>query len=233
MNIFVTATRGTKSDFAHRPLGRSFQRMSSDSTLRLAVVENNRQGLSKVFNRFITEDIRGHNVVFVHDDLWLDDMFLSDRIRAALEMFDVVGVAGNQRLVSGAPAWHVKNDEMEWDTEFLSGIVSHGAGPFGAPSVYGPTPAPVQLLDGVLIAARVSALLDAGVRFDERFDYHFYDLDFSRQANLAKLSVGTWPIAVTHTSPGAFGTSGWQEGLKLYRDKWGAIAEGDSQQTCR
>jgi len=215
MNIFITATRGTKKEFAQRPLGRSFQRMSSDSTLLLAVVENNREGLPAVFNRFIHEDVREHNLVFLHDDLWLDDMFLSDRIRVALEMFDVVGVAGNRHLIPHAPAWHVKNELMEWDTGFLSGIVSHGEGPLGAPAVYGPTPAPVELLDGVLMAARASALLDSGVRFDERFD-------FSRQANCAKLKVGTWPIAVTHTSGGAFGTPRWKQGLKLYRDKWGA-----------
>jgi GT2 family glycosyltransferase len=221
MNILVSATKYSKAKFAQRPLGLSFQRMSFDKTLRLAVIENNQQGLPVVFNRFIDEAFRDHNLVFLHDDLWLDDMFLSDRIRAALSTFDVVGLAGNRHLIPNAPAWHVKGDQMEWDTEFLSGIVSHGPSAFGAPSLYGPTPAPVELLDGVLIAARASALLDSCVRFDERFDFHFYDLDFSRQANLAKLKVGTWPIAVTHSSGGAFGSEGWKNGLKLYREKWG------------
>jgi GT2 family glycosyltransferase len=221
MNILITATRHSKAEFSQRPLGLSFRRISFDNTVSLAIVENNQQGLPKVFNRFIDEGLREHNLVFLHDDLWLDDMFISDRIRAALSNFDVVGLAGNRHLLPDAPAWHVKNDQMEWDVEFLSGIVSHGPNPVGPPSVYGPTPAAVQLLDGVLIAARASALLDSGVRFDERFDFHFYDLDFSRQANVANLKVGTWPIAVTHTSGGNFGLPSWKKGLELYREKWG------------
>jgi GT2 family glycosyltransferase len=84
----------------------------------------------------------------------------------------------------------------------------------------------VQLLDGVLLAARASALLDAGVCFDQRFDFHHYDLDFSRQANAAGLRVGTWPIAVTHASGGAFGSAAWNRSLALYREKWPAAARG-------
>src|ERR1035437_847150 len=194
--------------------------MSFDPPLQYALVEDNRTGLPAAFNRFLVEELREHHLVFVHDDVWIDDLFFSDRIRAALDSFDVVGLAGNRRLLPGVPAWHVKNDQMEWDHEFLSGIVCHGAQPFGAPSVYGPSPAPVQLLDGVLLAARASALLDSGVRFDERFDFHFYDLDFSRQANAAGLRVGTWPIAVTHASGGAFGSPAWNRSLALYRAKW-------------
>ena len=223
MVTLITATRLSKAEFARGPLGLSLQRMSFDPTLQLALIEGNEEGLPKVFNRFIDEALREHVLVFLHDDLWIDDVFFSDRIRAALETFDVVGLAGNRRLLPGVPAWHVKNNEMEWDSEYLSGVVCHGPQPFGAPSVYGPTPAAVQLLDGVLIAARAATLLDAGLRFDERFDFHFYDMDFSRQANAANLKVGTWPMAVTHVSGGAFGSEAWQKGRDLYWEKWGRI----------
>jgi GT2 family glycosyltransferase len=224
MVIVIAATRVSRAEFLERPTGRSLARMSFDPTLQYAVIENNQAGLPAAFNRFIVEEMRQHALVFLHDDVWIDDLFFSDRIRAALDTFDVAGLAGNRRLLPGASAWHVKNDAMEWDSEFLSGIVCHGAQPFGAASVYGPTPAPVQLLDGVLLAARASALLDAGLRFDERFDFHFYDLDFSRQANAAGLKVGTWPIAVTHASGGGFGSPAWNRSLALYREKWPAPA---------
>ena len=223
MVTLITATRLSKAAFAQGPLGLSLQRMSCDPTLQLALIENNTEGLPTVYNRFITEPFRDDLLVFLHDDLWIDDVFLSERIRAALATFDVVGLAGNRRLLPGVAAWHVKNNEMEWDSENLSGVVCHGPQPFGAPSVYGQTPAAVQLLDGVLLAARASALLDAGVRFDERFDFHHYDLDFSRQANAAGLKVGTWPMAVTHVSGGAFGSEAWAKGRDLYWEKWGRI----------
>lgn len=195
--------------------------MTFDTSVRLAVIEHNQLGLPVVYNRFIDESFRNHEMVFIHDDVWLDDMFISDRLRTAFQSFDIVGLAGNRRLIAGAPAWAAGSDRMEWDTENLAGIVSGGQTPFGEPKIFGPTPSPVELLDGLLIAARVSALLDAGVRFDERFDFHFYDLDFSRQANLAHLKVGTWPIAVTHASGGAFGSPAWKKGLEIYRNKWG------------
>jgi GT2 family glycosyltransferase len=222
MLIAITATRLSKAAFPQSPLGRSFERMSFDRSMKLVLVEENRLGLPTVYNTFLNETFREHDLVFLHDDLWLDDLFFSDHIRRALDTFDIVGLAGNRRLLPNAPAWHVRNDEMEWDSDNLSGIVCHGPQPFGAPSIYGPTPAAVQLLDGVMIAARASTLLDAGLRFDERFNFHFYDLDFSRQANAANLNVGTWPIAVTHVSGGSFGSLAWQRDLALYREKWGS-----------
>ena len=223
MLIVVSATRLPAAEFAVCPLGQSLQRMSFDPELQLGLIERNSQGLPKGYNQFIVEGLRQHELAFVHDDVWIDDIYFPRRIREALQTFDVVGLAGNRRLVPGSPSWYVKNSMMEMDTEFLSGVVAHGEKPFGAPSVYGPTPAPVHLLDGVVLAARVSTLLDAGVRFDERFDFHFYDMDFSRQAVAAGLKVGTWPVAVTHASGGAFGTEAWREGMDLYLDKWGRI----------
>jgi len=184
------------------------------------VSTENKLGLPAVYNQVINEHYREHQAVFLHDDIWLDDIFVAARLRAGLENFDVVGLAGNSVLHSDASSWFARDDTMECDWENVSGLVCHGAAPFGPPSVYGSTPARVQLLDGVLIAARISSLLDAGVRFDERFDFHFYDLDFSRQANAAGLTVGTWPISITHASGGAFESDAWKRGLILYRDKW-------------
>jgi hypothetical protein len=216
----VTASRMNAEAFAQSPLAQSARRLANCQTVRLNAFLENKLGLPLLYNRFLTEEHRDDLAVFVHDDLWLDDFFFADRIRAGLEAFDVIGLAGNRRLVPGAAAWHVKNEQMEWDAEWISGAVCHGKQPLGQPSIYGPTPAPVQLLDGVLLAVRVSKLLDAGVRFDERFSFHFYDLDFSRQANSASLKVGTWPIAVTHVSGGGYGSESWLQELAAYRAKW-------------
>jgi len=220
MLIFVTATRKTRSEFDEGPLGQSLRRMTFDNSLILSVKTENKIGLPAVYNEVISEQNRGRQAVFLHDDVWLDDIFAAARIRAGLDNFDIIGLAGNRVLHPDAPTWFVSDDTMQWDFDNLSGIVCHGANPFGRPELYGSIPARVQLLDGVLIAARISSLLDAGVRFDERFDFHFYDLDFSRQANAAGLTVGTWPISITHASGGAFGSDGWKRGLELYRKKW-------------
>ncbi|MCL1926774.1 MAG: glycosyltransferase family protein [Syntrophorhabdaceae bacterium] len=220
MLIIVTATRYSQSDFDQSPLGRSLQRIAFDKSLYLSVSAENKLGLPVIYNKVIAEQYREHEVVFMHDDIWLDDIFFAPRIQAGLNSFDVIGLAGNRILRPDSPAWHVKDDTMRWDAENLSGIVCHGDAPFGQPAVFGPFPARVQLLDGALIAARISSLLDSGVRFDEHFDFHFYDLDFSRQANNAGLKVGTWPISVTHVSGGAFGSDDWERERKIYQEKW-------------
>ena len=228
MLIFVTATRKSRTVFDECPLGRSLRRISFDKSLVLSLWPENTLGLPVVYNQVITEEHQEHKVVFLHDDIWIDDIFFSWRILAGLENFDVIGLAGNRILRPEAPAWHVKDDSMQFDFENLSGVVCHGSSSFGTPSVYGAAPARVQLLDGVLIAARVSSLLDAEVRFDERFDFHFYDLDFSRQANAAGLAVGTWPVAITHVSGGGYGSDAWKRELELYRAKW-RLADSEQQ----
>ena len=67
--------------------------------------------------------------------------------------------------------------------------------------VFGPAPMPVQLLDGVFLAARADTLRRSGVRFDPCFAFHYYyDLDLSRSARRAGLSLGTWPLPLVHAT---------------------------------
>ncbi len=89
------------------------------------------------------------------------------------------------------------------------------------PSAGGPS-----LHRGVRVRARFFAVrsryaMDAGLRFDTRFEFHFYDLDFCRGARKLGLSVGTWPIDLTHQSGGAYGSPSWHAGHARYMDKWG------------
>ena len=91
----------------------------------------------------------------------------------------------------------------------------------GKVGFFGPIVAQVELLDGVFIAARKSTLRKSGVRFDERFDLHFYDMDFCRTATKAGLRLGTFPLAVTHRSNGDFFTAEWDDNYQRYFKKWG------------
>ena len=222
----VSATRLSESDFWSRSaLGLSLRRLSRDSRLVPRVAFENRRGLSEVFNERI-ETATADLLVFVHDDVWLDDFFLADRVVDGLAAFDVIGVAGNRRRVPRQPAWAFVGNNAQgrlvWDDrQFLSGAVAHGAKPFGAISLFGNAPAECELLDGVFLAARLSTLQAHAVRFDPAFDFHFYDLDFCRSARAAGLRLGTWPIAMTHQSGGAFGNERWSQRHRQYLEKWG------------
>ncbi|MGB3071148.1 MAG: glycosyltransferase [Ottowia sp.] len=223
--IISSATRLPAEKFwQESALGQSLRRLSFDDRLRASVAFENTQGLPTIYNRLIQEAPAGSLLVFVHDDVWLEDFFFPQRIAEGLQVFDAIGVAGNRRRVRNQPAWCFVNDRFIWDERsHLSGSVAHGAAPFGPVTCFGPAPAECELLDGVLLAAKRDVLVENGVTFDERFSFHFYDLDFCRSLRAKELRLGTWPIALTHQSGGSFGSPAWRAGREAYLRKWEAI----------
>lgn len=220
----VSATRLSEEEFWRgSALGVSLRRLASDGRLTPQVTFANGTGLPAIYNARITAQNPANILVFVHDDVWLDDYFLADRVVAGLESFDVIGIAGNRRRVSGQRAWHfVAAPGQPQDQASLSGAIAHGRNPFGRVSTFGPLPAECELLDGVFLAARLRSLLDRSVRFDPVFDFHFYDLDFCRSARRAGLRLGTWPVCMTHQSNGqAFESPAWMNAYAKYLKKWG------------
>lgn len=223
--IIASATRLPAEKFwQESALGYSLQRLAFDSRLSAQVAFENTEGLPAVYNRLIREAPPGSLLVFVHDDVWLDDFFFSHRIADGLQAFDAIGVAGNRRRLRNQPAWCFVNEQFDRDDPSnLSGSVAHGKMPFGPVSYFGPAPMECELLDGVLLAASRDTLAENGVTFDERFSFHFYDLDFCRSLRAKGLRMGTWPIALTHQSGGGFGSPAWRAGREAYLRKWEAI----------
>ncbi|MCZ7563106.1 MAG: glycosyltransferase [Burkholderiales bacterium] len=218
----VCATRLSEPEFWNKSaLGWSLRRLKHDTRLVAHVAFENRRGLPDVFNARIEAPDGDDTLVFMHDDAWIDDYFLVDRLIDGLERYDVIGVAGNRRRVQRQPAWAFVDDKFTWDDELnLSGSVAHGTHPFGRVATYGTTPAECELLDGVCLAAKKSVLVGNDVHFDPRFDFHFYDMDFCRRARQRGLRLGTWPICLTHQSRGKFGTPQWIAKYQVYLQKW-------------
>lgn len=219
----VCATRHSREAFWNQSaLGQSLRRVAHDTRLQPRVYFENQRGLPELYNERIAAPDASPLLVFIHDDVWLDDFFFPEHVSAALNAFDVVGVAGNRRRAPGQPSWAFPSLEFKWDDRAnLSGTVAHGPTAFGVVSPFGPTPAACELLDGVMLAVRRDLLLERQVRFDERFRFHFYDMDFCRTARGAGLRLGTWPIAITHQSEGGFASNGWAESYAAYIAKWG------------
>jgi hypothetical protein len=212
----------SKDDFwSKSPLGLSLKRLTHETRLAVFVAYENRRALPVVFNSRISAQNNHDILAFIHDDVWLDDYFLVERIIEGLKAYDVIGVAGNRRRLPNQPSWLFIDQNQTWDDRsFLSGSVAHGVHPFGTISYYGPVPAECELLDGVFLEARKSTLTDNGVSFDPVFDFNFYDMDFCRCVKQKNLRIGTWPISFTHQSAGEFGVTSWQEKYLLYCEKW-------------
>lgn len=222
----VCATRLAAEEFwATAPMGISLSLLKTISPrIRCEIAFSNTEGLPEVYNRVIAAAKHTDILVFVHDDVWLDHKLFIAALDAGISRFAVLGVAGNTRVQQGQPGWafkSIENGHFVWDWGYLSGAVWHGH-MHHQPELthYGPCPAHCELMDGVFLAARGRTLKRRKVKFDTRFDFHFYDLDFCRSARTSGLSLGTWDIPLTHESAGIFGGDGWTRNLALYREKW-------------
>jgi len=220
---FVCATRCREAEFhTCTALGRSLK-LYPFPYVELRLFAENAAGLPVCYNRALDEARDAPAIlVFVHDDIHLCDFFWPDRLTEALARFDFVGLAGNRRRLPLQPGWLFLNLQFEHDTRaHISGVVGHGKGfPPEVVTVFGPPLQEVKLLDGLFLAARSDTLNSRGIRFDERFDFHFYDLDICRAIEAAGLRMGTAALSVVHESRGNFGSQGWKIGYLKYIEKW-------------
>lgn len=226
---FVCATRLSSEEFfASAPLGRSlpfYRTFPRGQQIELRLFKNNAVGLSTVYNTAIDEARTDPAIlVFIHDDVYLNDFYWAEHLMDGLRAFDIVGLAGNRRRVPGQASWMYLDGAFTRDhDENLSGVLGHGKGfpDLIELSVYGPPGQEVKLLDGVLIAARSDVLIRSDLKFDPRFTFDFYDLDFCRQAESRGIRLGTWAISVIHGSAGKLGNDRWRIAYRTYLDKYG------------
>src|SRR5439155_5290561 len=220
----VAATRVDRETFLKESLlGRSIDRVVVREDVELTVTYENTVGLPDLYNDALARADDADVLIFMHDDVWIDDWFLPERLRQALDQFAVVGVAGNRRRVPKQPGWWTTDSSTQlcdYDEEYLSGSIAHlDSDGVARVAYYGEVPSPVKLLDGVFLAFRVGPVRRAGVGFDPRFKFHHYDMDFCRSCEQADLTMGTWPIALTHGSGGQLSDQ-WRAVYLEYLKKW-------------
>jgi hypothetical protein len=218
----VSATRCNQADFfLHTALGRCLLTYAAFGVKAKIFFENAR-GLGACYNEVIDRTENEEEIlVFMHDDVTIADFFWIDKLMLALSQFDVIGLAGNKRRVPRQPAWAFVDDRFTWDDRAnLSGIVGHGDGFPCALDVYGDVLQPLKLMDGVLLAAKKATFTKSGVRFDEQFRFHFYDMDICRQFEEKNLTMAAAPMGVIHRSTGGFGGPDWRACYESYLQKW-------------
>src|ERR1700682_4431732 len=138
----VAATRYDEEAFwAHAPLGRSLRRLVFDQRLIHSIAFENQTSLGEIYNLRINISKSDDILMFVHDDVWIDDFFLTERVALGLDHFDVIGVAGNHRRLPRQASWafaYTSDGKLRWDdTVNLSGRVANGTVPSGSVNHYG------------------------------------------------------------------------------------------------
>lgn len=219
----VSATRYDKDDFYRlSALGRSLSQTYQNYPVKSKIYFNNAKSLPVCYNEAITGTVDPEEImVFLHDDVFIVDFFWIDKLIMGFQRFDILGLAGNKRRVPRQPSWAFTDVRLVWDhPSNLTGVVGHGQQFPCQLSVYGQPGQQCKLLDGVLLATKKSILEKNAIHFDERFDFHFYDLDLCRQAEERNVRMGTIPLGVIHQSGGAFGSPAWKKNYEKYLIKW-------------
>jgi len=163
---------------------------------------NNKEGLSKRYNQFLNENGEDYDiVVFVHDDVFIDDGKLALKLIQAHETYDIVGVAGGVNPQIKEPAlWHIMCGGFGSN---LRGFAGHYL-PQGGVAItsFGSTPGRVAIADGLFLSVNTKRVQETGWKFNENYTFHHYDIASCLDANKLKLKIGVCPILLYHKSPG-------------------------------
>ena len=199
--------------------------LNTSLTLPVKFHVNNKDSLSSVYNQYINKDFKNEILVMCHDDLYIDDLKLQEKIQTALKTYDVIGLAGTTGPLNIRPPvlWHIMGGPRENYRGSVAHFKERGNTKQLFSTNFGLTPDRVLLIDGLFIATKVQTLLDNNIKFDETNParFHFYDLDFCLQCNAAKLKIGVWPIWCIHASHGLQEyTSEFLTGQEWFIKKW-------------
>lgn len=238
--FFVVATKKSESDKDDLPIVKTLSKMNLRERVNVDIfVEfDNRNGLPCVYNKFISEhknefDDKSY-VVFVHDDIWINDVLFFDKIESAAKSYDIIGACGGK-------AWDSYGDgstPIIWTHASrgrgMSGFMIHASDEsksqlkhddtFDGRSIfatnYGYSPSRTLTIDGSIMCFTKKSI-DEGVCFDEQFKFHFYDMDMCFLAYVKNVKVGTAPVLITHESLGySVAQPEFLESQKKFMSKW-------------
>ncbi|MEI6714301.1 MAG: glycosyltransferase [Verrucomicrobiota bacterium] len=198
---------------------------SRESRVDLDLSFSNTRGLPEVYNAKLAQAaVAGYEyVVFVHDDAYLDDSRLPEKLALTHEEcgFHLMGVAGAARAdLKGPGLWHWMAPREEWRGTIFNVMKKYDA---VMASGFGPTPAPALFVDGVFMAVHVPSVMAVGWGFNESFRFHHYDLAACLDAKSKGLSVGVAPIHVIHDSIGLSSVKDpiWKESDEIFARLYG------------
>ncbi|MEO8306071.1 MAG: glycosyltransferase [Betaproteobacteria bacterium] len=173
------------------------------------------RSLAEGYNRGIAQ-ARFDHIILSHDDIEILTTDFAERLDQHLAQFDLIGVAGTTRLVTGK--WELAGDPHVFvlistpnreTGQYVT--VLQGGGPLVVPRI--------QALDGVFMAMRRAVAVS--IPFDEAaFDhFHLYDLDFSFRAYQMGFALAVCrDLVLIHQSMGTFDDV-WQKYRRRFEDK--------------
>lgn len=216
--LIVTCTQAkTDKDFEVRPIFHSLRKQFESSThIEFHIFKDNKRGLPECYNEILKDPEHiDKTVLFVHDDVVLEDLFLYEKLINS--PYSITGLAGAKTFDKSQEnlAWHLASDRSNF-----VGEVSHVHKDKGVwTTCFGPTNSRALMLDGLFISCKVKNLVERELFFDESFTYHFYDLSFCLRAHEKKVTCGVLPIRAVHSGLGdSMLTPEWQQQNKRFKE---------------
>ena len=160
------------------------------------------KGMSEGYNRGV-ERAKHDLLIFTHTDvtIWAGRALFENLVGQTMQPeVGFLGVAGAATLPKSGTWWHGGVRRGAVAHEDASETYTTSFGPYGQALV----------MDGVFLVCERSKLEKIG-GFDERFGWHFYDIDSTlrmRQAGFKNLVV---PFPILHGSIGRIEDNGWEE----------------------
>lgn len=225
MNIeIVIPTKQTDLEYKESKFYKCLHSISEGSEHRVSfsIIGSNTTGLSALFQKHL-DDIQEQNipvdiVTFLHDDLEIHDHFFFDKLVTAHEQFDIVGMAGavsqdySPMVFKDSSkeiplVWHMRKTRPDDGRGFVSHFIP--AGDYNSvthinSAYFGPTPAEVVVIDGLLMSFKVESLPKDEAVFNAKFTFHHYDMAMCANAKNLGLSIGVWPIYGIHYGLGEY-----------------------------
>lgn len=196
--LIVTCTQAkTEEEFRKLPIYPSLKKQYEANAphVDFHVFKNNKRGLSVCYNEILKNpDHLNKTILFVHDDVVLEDLFLYEKLTTS--PYAITGLAGAKSFNKEAEklAWHLCSERTNY-----VGEVSH-INPQGDvwTTIFGPTKSRSLTLDGLFISCKAKELKEKELEFDENFNFHFYDIAFCLKAHEKRVTCGVLPIQVIH-----------------------------------
>jgi GT2 family glycosyltransferase len=199
MNVaFYFCTKSTKPEQTL-----AYKSLAKINKKNIFYTASNKEGLSKNYNIFFNKEKQNYDsIVFLHDDVYVDDGYVIEKLQDAHNDFDIVGLAGgvNPRITSPA-LWHLMCGGLQSNN--LRGAVPHYYGNKKiAMTSFGLTPARVAILDGLFLSVKTESVNKTDWCFNENYNFHHYDIASCLDANKKELRLGVYPIWCIHSSHG-------------------------------
>lgn len=219
--IVICTQAKTDKEFEQKPISLSLKKQyESTSNINFHIFKDNKRGLGSCYNEILKDPSNIDKVVlFVHDDVVLEDLFLYEKLMSS--PYSITGLAGTKAFNKQADkmAWHLASTGRE---DFVGEVAHVNKDNQVWTTIFGPTHSRALIVDGLFIACRVKDLVDKELYFDEQFEWHHYDMSFCLRANEKKVTVGVLPIKVLHYGLGdSMLTPEWEESNKKFKEIYG------------